>query len=217
LIFKNGETSIRLHADFERPFKELIEQAINNVKWDFQPSCHCDLIQQRKFNAEYYNRRGHFQLRRNAPDQALSYFKEALTLRNTSAYQDDYDMALVAMQQTLRDPILEEWLRQGDDPQLTLLYPADELSDFRHDYLQVVGRDGDSLRRLSARLQEITRFGENTYWSHSMGRWGDEVRLQIDSVLAEDPANTRAELRESSSEHRGESGTDTSRSASTAP
>ena len=215
MIFENGETCICLHADFKQSFRELVEQAKKNVKWNFQPSCRCGVGQQQQIKAEYYNRRGRFQLCRNAPFQALSYFKEALRLEKTSTYLDDYGMALVAMQHTLRDPILEDLLRSRDDSQLTLDDPADKYSGFRRDYLQVVGRSENSLRRLSARLQEITRFGENTYWSHSMGRWGYELRPQIDSVLCEGPTNATAELLGNGSEHRGESGTDASRSTST--
>jgi hypothetical protein len=170
LIFKDGKTCICLHADFEQSFKELVTLATKcKLEWDFQPSCQCDESQQRQVSAAYYNRRGRFKLCRGDPEQALSYLREALRLENTLTYRDDCGMALIAVRRFRKDHILERWLAPGVDPELTLYDPKDE-DGFRHDYLQVVGRQGDTFERLSARLDEVTRLTESPYWSYWMGR-----------------------------------------------
>jgi len=160
----------------------------NKAEWDFQQSCHCSVSQQQQINAAYYNRRGRFQLCRGAPEQALSYLKEALKLENKLAYRADYGMALIAVRRFRQDSILEGWLATGVGPQLTLYDPEDE-NGFRNDYLQVVGREGDTFERLSARLLEVIRLGDTPYWSYSMGKSIYELPSQID-----DSANDVAEL-----------------------
>jgi len=151
-----------------------------------------------QINAAYYNRRGHFWLCRAAYEQALSYFEEALRLEDTPAYRDDYGMALVAMQEFLRDPILEEWLRPGHDSQLILNNPKDKYYGFRYEYLQAVGRQGDSFERLRARLEEVRSLSDSTYWSYWMGRCVYESRTQVDRSSF---VNVRTELNGSGSEH----------------
>ena len=193
MIFENGKTCICLHTDFEKDFKNLVTQAIKNAKWDFQPSCNCNVSQQQQINAAYYNRRGRFQLRRGAPELALGYLKEALKLKDTTAYQDDYGMALIDVQRLRKDDTLEDWLNQEVEPQLTLHNP-DEDYGFRYDYINVVGRQGDNFDRLSARLEELKSLGESTYWSYSMGTCAYGLP-QVERSSSEDSAIVCCEIR----------------------
>jgi len=197
LIFKDGKTCICLHAGFEQSFKSLVTQAIRGkVEWDFQQSCHCDEGQQQQINAAYYNRRGRFQLCREADEQALSYLKEAVTLDNTQEYLDDYGMALIAVRIRRQDSILEDWLAsdvESADHQRGFHNPEDKHYIFRNEYLRVIGKQGGSFERLLARLQEVIRLGDSPYWSYSMGTCVYELP-QVIMSSPEDSTNARAEL-----------------------
>jgi hypothetical protein len=84
---------------FESSLPPFLSQIFRKPKlqWNFIASCACEQYEQRRVNAEYYNQRGRFHMRRSDINQALVYMREAYRLDFTNVnFRDDYYMALVA-------------------------------------------------------------------------------------------------------------------------
>jgi hypothetical protein len=196
LIFKDGKTCICLHAEAEPLLKKLVERSTKKkLSWNFQSSCFCDPLIQRRANAAYYNSRGRFQLFRGAPEQALGYLQEALRLENSSTYWKDYGMALVAVRKTRQDPILESWLSPSNlSPQP--LYDPHDVDGFRSDYFKVVGRESGTTEFLSSRLQQVRLAATNgsSCWGCLTGKTFVELTPQLDNLSWADVKGNLVEL-----------------------
>jgi hypothetical protein len=89
-----------VEALFESSLPPLLSRMFKKpkkIQWEFIASCLCGKDEQRRVNAEYYNQRGRYHMRRSDISQALVYMREAHRLDFTNAnFRDDYYMALVA-------------------------------------------------------------------------------------------------------------------------
>jgi hypothetical protein len=175
LILSNGTTCISLHHDFEKKLRDLymsIDKS-NRLTWRFFRSCCCDEASEepislacnplhwKQENARYYNRRGRFFLRRGAllrdgdcAEVAWKYLNEAWRLdHENKSYQDDYEMALIAVRQERRDPVLDQMV--ATRPDLSRIPSSgDEGYWFRMEYMNRVEMTG-RLPWLEARLNAV--------------------------------------------------------------
>jgi hypothetical protein len=171
---------------------------IRNFSWHFSSSSHSSEAHQKQFNAAYYNRRGLFQLSRRNPEQALAYMREASSQDSSSSeIRSNYAMALLAVRRILKDPTLEEYLRNDSRPNPAILnYHQDEYSEFRKEYVLMLGTTAD-VEGLEAQLRRIQ--GATQEWSYSMaigdqGSSSHELGSYVEDDKSYDPTLGLAEM-----------------------
>ncbi|KAF4628830.1 hypothetical protein G7Y89_g9323 [Cudoniella acicularis] len=150
LLFENGKVYARLHRDFEKPLKTLVQEwAKGNglerrLEFKFYVSCLCTKKYQEQQNAAYYNRRGVFQIRRGKAEIATQYLREAQHLdQRNGEIRRNYAMALVRMRSILNDRHLEDYLTRLGDPSEGPEGPAPPVAtepnaDFRIQYIMML-------------------------------------------------------------------------------
>jgi hypothetical protein len=197
LLFEDGQTYISLHCRFQNKIFGLIKKwAVSrkvkdfDKKWHFISSCYCSEEDQKQRNAVYYSQRGLFYLSRGDPAQAVVYFREAHNQdKSNFGIRDNYAMALIAFRRKIKDPVLERYLAQWNNPQCNpeiLQIRNDEHTGFRNEYVWMLNTMNGDLGALEARLRNLQREA-NANMSHGgTPEWSYEVELGKNRFLPQE-------------------------------